>query len=164
MRSPGTRSSTSSSVRPARSCRGNPDTTQDADLFIEKTVEHGRALAEALRELGFRIGDAEAADIIGGRALMPLRNGPLDIDLVFAPDGIACYEDARRRGVQVHGYRVCSMEDIIESKRASNRVKDRESLRTLRDYAVYLEHEPHPQMRPLPPRWRGHRPRAATDR
>ena len=76
---------------------------------------------------------------------------------MFAPDGIACCEDARRRGMQIHGYRVCSMEDIIESKRASNRLKDRESLRRLRDYAVYLEHEPHPQMRPLPARRRGHR-------
>ena len=67
---------------------------------------------------------------------------------MFAPDGITCYEDARRRGMQIHGYRVCSIEDIIESKRTSNRLKDRESLPKLRDYAVYLEHEPHPQMRP----------------
>ena len=44
--------------------------------------------------------------------------------------------------MQIHAYRVCSMEDIIESKRASNRLKDRESLPRLRDYAVYLEHEP----------------------
>ena len=76
---------------------------------------------------------------------------------------ITCYEDARRRGMQIHGYRVCSMEDIIESKRASNRLKDRESLPRLRDYAVYLEHEPHPQMWPLPARRRGRLSPTATD-
>lgn len=39
------------------------------------------------------------------------------------------------------GYRVCSMEHIIERTRASNRLNDRESLPRLRDYAVYLEHD-----------------------
>ena len=47
---------------------GYPDTTQDIDLFIERTAGNGRAVTKALRELGFEIGDAEAADIVGGRA------------------------------------------------------------------------------------------------
>ena len=38
-----------------------------------------------------------------------------------------------------------------------------EKARRLRDYAVYLGREPHPQMRPLPPRRRGQRSPAATD-
>ena len=49
--------------------QGYPDTTQDVDLFIEKTAENGTALTEA-REIGFRLGAAEAADIIGGRAMI----------------------------------------------------------------------------------------------
>jgi hypothetical protein len=32
---------------------GYPDTTQDADLFVDRSPENGRALAAALRELGF---------------------------------------------------------------------------------------------------------------
>src|SRR5471030_157648 len=32
---------------------GFPDTTQDADLYPEKSVENGRALVAALLELGF---------------------------------------------------------------------------------------------------------------
>src|SRR5260221_578488 len=34
---------------------GFPDTTQDADLFVEKTQENGRLLVKALRELGFML-------------------------------------------------------------------------------------------------------------
>ena len=32
---------------------GFPDTTQDADLFVERTPENGAALVAAVRELGF---------------------------------------------------------------------------------------------------------------
>jgi hypothetical protein len=31
---------------------GFPDTTQDADLFVEKSLENGRRLIEALRAFG----------------------------------------------------------------------------------------------------------------
>ncbi|OFV93384.1 MAG: hypothetical protein A3G76_01490 [Acidobacteria bacterium RIFCSPLOWO2_12_FULL_65_11] len=34
---------------------GFPDTTQDADLFVEKSPANGRALADALQELGFAL-------------------------------------------------------------------------------------------------------------
>jgi len=39
---------------------GFPDTTQDADVFVEKTPENGRAIVGALRELGFALDDAQA--------------------------------------------------------------------------------------------------------
>src|SRR5262245_57945778 len=34
---------------------GFPDTTQDADVFVEKTPENGRALLKALASLGFEL-------------------------------------------------------------------------------------------------------------
>jgi hypothetical protein len=34
---------------------GFPDTTQDADLFVEKSDANGQALVVALRELGFSL-------------------------------------------------------------------------------------------------------------
>jgi len=34
---------------------GFPDTTQDADLFVERSRNNCRALVVALRELGFRL-------------------------------------------------------------------------------------------------------------
>jgi hypothetical protein len=42
---------------------GFPDTTQDADLFVDRSPANGRALVAALRELGFDLNDDQAAEI-----------------------------------------------------------------------------------------------------
>jgi hypothetical protein len=42
---------------------GFPETTQDADLFVEKEPDNARALVQALRTLGFGLTDREAAEI-----------------------------------------------------------------------------------------------------
>src|ERR1700712_904864 len=67
---------------------GFPDTTQDADLFVERSAENGRALVAALRDLSFSISDSIAGDIERGKDFVQLKNGPFDLDLIFAPDGI----------------------------------------------------------------------------
>src|ERR1700722_9063714 len=72
---------------------GFPDTTQDADLFVEKSPANGRALVAALRELGFNLTDRQAGEIERGKDFVQLKNGPFDLDLVFAPDGIERFED-----------------------------------------------------------------------
>ena len=82
---------------------GFPDTTQDADVFVERTLANGLALVAALRELGFTLTDAEADEIARGRHFVQLKNGPFDLDLVFAPDGIETFADAWRRRVEVEG-------------------------------------------------------------
>src|SRR6266436_5150002 len=64
---------------------GYPDTTQDADLFLEKSPSNGRAAAAALRELGFPLGDTESEEIERGKDFVQIRTGPFDLDLVFAP-------------------------------------------------------------------------------
>ena len=53
------------------------------------------------------------------------------------------------------GFPLCSIDDVIESKRRSNRAKDRESLPRLEDFARYLKREQPPEIEPLPPRHRG---------
>jgi hypothetical protein len=116
---------------------GFPDTTQDADLFVEKTKENGRALATALRALGFGLTEAQATEIERGKDFVQLRNGPFDLDLVFAPDGIERFEDAWRRRVVVEGFPVCHIDDIIASKEAARRTKDLESLPRLRAFREY---------------------------
>jgi hypothetical protein len=116
---------------------GFPDTTQDADLFVQRSAENGKALVDALRQLGFALTDPQAAEIIRGKDFVQLKNGPFDLDLVFAPDGIERFEDAWRRRVEVEGFPVCHIDDIIASKAASNRQKDRESLPRLRSFREY---------------------------
>lgn len=120
---------------------GFPDTTQDADLFVLKSEANGRALVESLRELGFGLTDEQAAEIVRGKDFVQLKNGPFDLDLVFAPDGIERFEDAWARHIEVDGFPVCSIEDIIASKRAANRAKDRESLARLTAFAAYWKRQ-----------------------
>jgi hypothetical protein len=107
---------------------GFPDTTQDVDLFPQKTAENGKAIVAALRELGFELDDAQAEQIVRGKDFVQLQSGPFDIDLVFAPDGIESFESAWLRRIEVEGFPVCHLDDIIASKQAANRVKDRETL------------------------------------
>ena len=116
---------------------GYPDTTQDADLFVEKTTENCAALAAALLELGFALNDEQTAEIRRGKDFIQLKNGPFDLDLIFAPDGIERFADAWRRRVEVEGFPVCHIDDIIASKAATNRQKDRESLPRLRAFREY---------------------------
>jgi hypothetical protein len=116
---------------------GFPDTTQDAVIFVEKTARNGRALVSALRELRFDLTPEQAAEIERGKDFVQLKNGPFDLDLVFAPDGIERFDDAWARHVDVEGFPVCHIDDIIASKAASNRVKDRESLPRLRSFREF---------------------------
>jgi hypothetical protein len=116
---------------------GFPDTTQDADLFVERTPENGAALVAALRTLGFDLASQQAAEIQRGKDFVQLKNGPFDLDLVFAPDGIERFTDAWARRIDIEGFPVCNLDDIIASKAATNRVKDRESLPRLRAFRDY---------------------------
>lgn len=116
---------------------GFPDTTQDADVFVERSRQNGEALLPALRRLGFVLTDAQAVEITRGKDFVQLKNGPFDLDLIFAPDGIERFSDAWNRHVEVEGFPVCHIDDIIASKAATNRQKDRESLPRLRSFRDY---------------------------
>ncbi|MCZ7646263.1 MAG: hypothetical protein M5U26_13435 [Planctomycetota bacterium] len=116
---------------------GFPDTTQDADLFVKKDAANGRALVEALIGLGFALDEAQRAEIERGKDFVQLKNGPFDLDLVFAPDGIESFDKAWARRVEVEGFMVCHPDDIIASKQAANRQKDRESLPRLISFRDY---------------------------
>ena len=102
---------------------GFPDTTQDADVFMERSPDNGKTAVMALRELGFIITQDQAEQIERGKDFVQMKNGPFDLDLIFAPD------------------------DIIASKAATNRQKDRETLprlKAFRDYWVAQERKRHP--------------------
>jgi hypothetical protein len=122
---------------------GYPDTTQDADLFPAKSPENGQRIAAALRDLGFPVDARLEADLVRGKDFVQIRSGPFDVDLVFAPDGIRDFETAKARSTLVEGlFPVAALRDIIGSKRAANRPKDRESLPRLEAFAAYLEGRP----------------------
>ena len=126
---------------------------------MQKTLRNGEAAVQALQEIGFTLTPQQTAEIRHGKDFVQLKNGPFDVDLVFAPDGIERFEDAWRRGADINGCPVCSIEDIIASKQASNRAKDRETLPRLRSFRDYFR-EPgrdrHPRRPELKAHDRGH--------
>jgi hypothetical protein len=116
---------------------GFPDTTQDADVFVSKSPENGQAAAGALEVLNFRLTASQRADIHRCKDFVQLKNGPFDLYLIFAPDGIERFDDAWKRRVDVDGFPVCHPDDIIASKEATSRAKDRESLPRLKAFRDY---------------------------
>jgi hypothetical protein len=118
---------------------GYSDTTQDVDLFVDRQPENCKKIVAALLEMGFRLTEPEQGEIRRGKDFVQLRNGPFDLDLVFAPDGIERFEDAWERRVERHGFPVASIDDIIASKQAANRQRDRESLPRLTSFRDWLK-------------------------
>ena len=117
---------------------GFPDTTQDADLFVEKSLQNGTALADALNDLGFQLTGEQRKDLERGKDFIQLKNGPFDLDVIFAHDGIEHFSDAWKRHTEVEGFHICHIDDIIAGKEAANRVRDRESLPRLRAFREWL--------------------------
>lgn len=116
---------------------GFPDTTQDADLFVDKSNENGQAIVAALKQLGFVLSEQQADEIERGKDFVQIKSGPFDVDLIFAPDGIEQFQDAWSRRVIVEGFPVCHPDDIIASKESAGRAKDQESLPRLKSFRDY---------------------------
>ena len=106
---------------------------------MEKQRENCEKVIAALLELGFRLTDDRRAEILRGKDFIDLRDGPFDVDLVFAPDGIERFEDAWERHIEQHGFPVAHIDDIIASKQAANRQKDKESLSRLLSFREWLK-------------------------
>ena len=118
---------------------GFPAATQDVDLFPEKSVENGKRLVTALRELEFVLDEKIAEEIVRGVDFVQLKEGPFDLDLVFAPDGIESFAEAKKRMVVIEGFPVANIRDIIASKKASGREKDLNDLPLLEDFREEFE-------------------------
>lgn len=122
---------------------GYPAATQDVDLFPEKSVENGEKLIKALRDLEFEIDSVTAEKIINGVDFVQLNTGPFDLDLVFAPDGIESFAKAKERMIEIEGFPVANISDIIASKKASGREKDLLDLPLLEDFREEFEKKMH---------------------
>ena len=118
---------------------GYPAATQDVDLFPDKDPENGRKIVAALRELRFDVDEQTSHKIVRGADFVQLKNGPFDLDLVFAPDGIESFDAAEKRAVIIDKFPVANIRDIILSKRASGREKDLADLPLLEDFREEYE-------------------------
>jgi len=123
---------------------GYPGTTQDVDIFPARSVENGRRIVKALRKIGFAISAQLEREIIAGKDFVQIKSGPFDVDLVFAPDGIQSFEEAKSRSLIEGVFHVANLRDIIASKRASARQRDLIELPLLENFRAEYEKK-HPQ-------------------
>ena len=128
---------------------GDVGVTVDIDVVPERSDENLERLAEALRGLGARIRTEGEPDGLSFDCSMEFfRNLPADsivnmtttagdLDLAFCPSGTDGFSDLRRDAVEIevadrlHIF-VASLEDVIRSKQAADREKDRLALPRLR--------------------------------
>lgn len=116
--------------------------TRDVDVVPDPATENLERLAGLLRELGGKVDVGEGlltADAIsiflrtGDRALVATELGPVDVlqGLPQIPSFAAL--DAEATDVDIGGLcvRVCSLEHLLEMKRASERPRDRDDLEAL---------------------------------
>lgn len=118
---------------------GYPGTTQDVDIFPAKSPENGQRIVIALVALGFTLDEITRAEIVRGKDFVQLKDGPFDLDLIFAPDGIETFAVAKARAVHEDIFPVANLLDIIASKKASGRMKDRLDLHLLELFRLEYE-------------------------
>ena len=126
---------------------GFPGTTQDVDVFPARSADNGRRIAAALRKIGFEVGSDLEHDILASKDFVQIKTGPFDVDLVFAPDGIPSFAEAKARGLTEGIFRVANLRDIIASKRASGRQKDLTDLPLLESFRAEYEKRHPPPLR-----------------
>ena len=125
--------------------QGSPLPTEDVDITPARDDENLERLAAALQELGTRLRTEGASDVelpADPSLLRQAENWTLttkhgDLDIVLVPPGTWGYDDLRRDAFEVDlgantRVYVAALADVIRSKEASNRPKDRAQLPALR--------------------------------
>lgn len=124
---------------------GSPHVTTDVDIAPDRAKRNLKSLARALDDLDARIrveGEPDglpfdrSAAMLDRVSLMNLTTRAGDLDLSFEPVGTGGFADLRRHAVEIEirGLRipVAALADVIRSKEAADREKDRLVLPTLR--------------------------------
>ena len=125
---------------------GVPVVTEDLDITPAGDAENLERLAAALRELKPRLRTADdpagvsfavRAELLATADTWNLTTKLGDLDLAFIPSGTGGYDDLRRSATAVELGRglvvdVASLADVIRSKEAAGREKDRAQLPLLR--------------------------------
>ena len=129
----------------AATAYGSPLPTVDVDVTPEPTRDNLRRLSGALDDLGARVrvegipeglAFAHSGDSLREIAVLSLVTRLGDLDLVLRPAGGAAYAELAARAVTVHLHgmdvALASLDDVIASKEAADRPKDRQALPILR--------------------------------
>jgi predicted nucleotidyltransferase len=129
----------------AAAIHGSPYVTTDVDIVPADDRENLDHLSDALRELGARVRtdgvdggvafDHDGASLAAGQ-IWNLTTDAGDLDITFVPSGTSGYRDVVRDAekLQILGVAVAvaSLADVVRSKEAAGRDKDRVQLPLLR--------------------------------
>lgn len=131
---------------------GSPHVTTDVDITPDANEANLERLASALEDLDARVrapgepyGAAfdRSSEMLASVSLLNLTTRAGELDVAFAPHGTRGYPDLSRRAVEIeiHGIRVpvAALADVVRSKEAAGREKDRLTLPTLRRLLDRLE-------------------------
>lgn len=108
-------------------------TTQDIDLYFDKTTENKNKLKKALKKLGFKLNKKDVENIDNGKDFIQF-NYPFELDIMFAPDGFENYAEAKKYKIVKDKYPLMNLDGIIKSKKSANRPKDKAILQLLIDF------------------------------
>jgi hypothetical protein len=123
---------------------GSAHITTDLDVVPDPDLPNLERLADAIRELGARVRPDTGSlsfqatgPALAASATWSLTTRFGDLDITFEPAGTGGYADLRRDALRLtvaEGVKatVASLEDVVRSKEAAGRDKDRLSLPVLR--------------------------------
>ncbi|MDJ0867682.1 MAG: hypothetical protein QNK03_16380 [Myxococcota bacterium] len=128
---------------------GDVGVTVDLDVVPDRDAKNLECLARALRALGARIRTESepeglvfdcSADFFGNlfpNSIVNMTTEAGDLDVTFCPSGTEGFPDLRRDAVEIEAAErlhilVASLADVIRSKEAAGREKDRLALPRLR--------------------------------
>lgn len=129
----------------AASLHGSPHVTTDVDVAPSRSPDNLERLSRALLRLDARIRAEDAPQglafdpsprVLAQSALLNLTTRFGDLDLCFEPAGTRGYDDLRRHALEIEirdtRIVIAALADVIRSKEAAGREKDRLQLPTLR--------------------------------
>jgi len=137
---------------------GDVGVTVDLDVVPDPSAENRECLAAALRDLGARIrtdGEPEglpfdcSAEFFGNLSpdsIVNMTTQAGDLDVTFCPSGTRGFPDLSRDAVEIEAAErlhilVASLADVIRSKEAAGREKDRLALPRLRRLLDRIQEE-----------------------
>lgn len=132
--------------------RGSPVLTQDIDICPARDEENLERLARALRSVGARIRTESVpeglpfacdAEFFGSVDLVNLVTAHGDLHVSFRPSGTAGFDDLVKGAERLElrpdlTPAIASLEDVIRSKQAAGRPKDKAALPALRTLLAEL--------------------------
>ena len=126
--------------------QGSPLPTQDVDIVPATEPDNLSRLSAALKELDAKVRAIELdeplpfdhdADSLAAARIWNLTTKYGDLDITLMPSGTQGYDDLKRDAIEIEvggvRLRIASLADIVRSKEAAGRDKDRLALPVLRE-------------------------------